>query len=260
MVTITASIMMAGCLLATACKAPPEFATDRANEVIIFIDFSQSIRRDTKALFQTDLERFILPSLHAGDRLIIAPINDKTFTSFHPIIEETFPDEPKFDGWNDNILKHNKRVRKTEGEIAEVKERIDGQVEAMFRQSPKSQRTDIFSSLLMAEKLFNHEQRRRVLVLMSDMIVDYPPYRFDRIKWTDEEREKMLTELQAKGMIPDLSGVCVYISGVTANSVEVASSISKFWLNYFERAQADMHPSRYAHVLLHWPPSKSCSS
>jgi len=30
-------------------------------------------------------------------------------------------------------------------------------------------------------------------------------------------------------------------------------------LDHFQQAKADMDPSRYAHVLLNWPPSKSCA-
>jgi len=32
----------------------------------------------------------------------------------------------------------------------------------------------------------------------------------------------------------------------------------RFWEAYFQKAGADLHPSRYAHGLLHWPPPTSC--
>ena len=99
----------------------------------------------------------------------------------------------------------------------------------------------------------------KVLILMSDMIVDYPPYRFDRIQWSPDKNDAILKELETKGMLPDLSGVCVYVSGVSAASADQAGEIGRFWQEYFKRARADMDPRRYAHVLLHWPPSKSCS-
>ena len=59
--------------------------------------------------------------------------------------------------------------------------------------------------------------------------------------------------------IPDLKGVYVYVSGVSASSAKLAANISNFWQAYFVRARADMSPSRYAHVLLHWPPSSNCA-
>ena len=36
--------------------------------------------------------------------------------------------------------------------------------------------------------------------------------------------------------------------------------VARFWEAYFALARADFAPSRYSHVLLHWPPSKSCRS
>ena len=118
--------------------------------------------------------------------------------------------------------------------------------------------TDIFSSLLLAEKLFSADSRNKVLILMSDMIEDYPPYAFDKMPWTPTTTPKLLSELDAKRAIPDLRGVCVYVSGVSAPTADLANNIGRFWEAYFRKAGADLHPSRYAHVLLHWPPSTSC--
>ena len=80
------------------------------------------------------------------------------------------------------------------------------------------------------------------------------------MSWSPEAKEKLLWELEDRDLIPDLSGVCVYVSGATAGSAELAGQISDFWRSYFARTKADLDPSRYAHVLLHWPPSDACSS
>ena len=73
-------------------------------------------------------------------------------------------------------------------------------------------------------------------------------------------RTRTSFELAAKRLIPNLSGVCVYVSGASARSAALAGQIGRFWEGYFTRAGADFDPNRYAHVLLHWPPSKSCRS
>jgi hypothetical protein len=54
--------------------------------------------------------------------------------------------------------------------------------------------------------------------------------------------------------------VCIYVSGASAASPTLAGHINRFWEAYFALAKADFAPSRYSHVLLHWPPSKSCRS
>lgn len=247
------------CLL-TGCPRSPEATESTGKEVVIFVDFSDSIRGDNHLLLLQDLQRAIVPTLSAGDRIVIAPINDKTFTGFHSIVEVTFPDKPAFDGWTDNLLKHNQEVKRVDAEVARLKEEIGAKITGMFKGRTPSQQTDIFSSILMAQKLFNQQRRQKVLVLMSDMIVDYPPYRFERIAWTPEKTAEILSDLRTKGMIPDLSQVCVYVSGVTAASADQAGSIARFWQEYFEQTNANLDSSRYAHVLLHWPPNPSCDS
>ena len=119
-----------------------------------------------------------------------------------------------------------------------------------MRRDYKARYTDIFSSLLLAEKLFSAESRNKVLIIMSDMIEDYPPYAFDRLTWTPTTTQKLMSELETKRMIADLSGVCIYVSGVSAPSAELAQNIGRFWEAYFKKAGADLSPSRYAHVLI----------
>ena len=244
--------------LTTACTSASEPTASPAKEIIIFIDFSESIRGDSWTLFERDLAKTILPSLSAGDRILVAPINDRTLTSFHPLVEASFPTNPSFNGWTDNTLQYAREVKKVEEQAEQIREELRTKLSGIFASGSSSQQTDIFSSLVIAQKLFDREDGHRVLILMSDMIVDYPPYRFDKMDWSAGKNEEILSDLAAKGSIPDLSGICVYVTGASGASAEQAGHISRFWQEYFERTRADMDPKRYAHVLLHWPPSKTC--
>ena len=252
-------LMVAGFLLTAGCTSSSQATASHGTEIVIFIDFSESIKRQGMALFEQDIANQIIPSLSEGDRLLIAPINDKTLTEFHPLVEATLPAKRTFNGWLDNVLKYNRQVKEVDTQVAQLKETVRAQVTDVFARRYSSPYTDIFSSLLIAQKLFHNEARHKVLVLMSDMIEDYPPYRFDKTDWSPATNQQILSELEAKGLIPDLSGVCVYVSGVSARSADLAENVGFFWQAYFQRTKADMDPSRYAHVLLHWPPSKSCS-
>jgi hypothetical protein len=251
---LLACFMLAG----GACTPALPPASSPGSQVVVFVDFSSSIQKADKALFEQDLLNVIVPSLGEGDRLLIAPISDRTFTDFHPIVEATFPPKPHFNGWMDNTLKYNQQVKETSVQVLRLRERIRTQISEMFARTGGSPQTDIFSSLVIAEKLFDHEHRRKVLVLMSDMVQDYPPYRFEKIKWNPDVHRQMLDDLSSRGFVPDLSGVCVYITGISAGSADMAERISDFWQAYFEQTHADASRSRYAHVLLHWPPSKTC--
>src|SRR5205823_2187250 len=154
-------------LLTTGCTPSVPAAVRHASAVVVFIDFSGSITGDDRASYRREIESEILPSLSAGDRLLIAPIHDKTMTEFRPLVE------------------------------------------------------------------------------------DNPPYDFEKIAWSPATITKTLSELDAKGLVPKLPGVCIYVSGASAKSAELAENVGRFWQAYFRRTGADMDPSRYAHVLLH---------
>ncbi len=254
------AILVGASLSGTACKISAEARPEVPKEIIVFVDFSQSMGGENWALIERDFREAIIPSLDAGDRLLIAPINEETLTGFHPLLDTTFPEKPVFNGWEDNTLRHNRELKAVDAEIARLRAEVRSEVPELLSKTAASRKTDIFSSLLMAQKLFHREPRRKVLILMSDMIVDYGPYRFDRIDWSVEKNQELLRELEAKGLIPDLTDVCVYVSGVSAGSAELAGQISAFWGAYFRHTHADLDPSRYAHVLLHWPPSTGCPS
>jgi hypothetical protein len=250
--------VMQGLLLLTGCTPSSHATASPGTAVVVFVDFSESVRSGARKLFKGDLETQILPSLSAGDRILVAAINDKTLTEFRPLVEATLPRRPEFNGWLDNVLKYNRQAKDIDIQVVQLKETIRAQVAEVFAGHESAKLTDIFSSLLVAEKLFHNEPRRKVLVLMSDMIEDYPPYHFEEIPWSPATTRKLLAEVDAKGLIPKLPEVCVYVSGVSAKSVDLVEDIARFWRAYFQRAEADMDASRYAHVLLHWPPSKSC--
>jgi hypothetical protein len=228
--------------------------------VIVFIDFSGSIQGPARAGYRRELETAILPFLAAGDRIMVAPIHDKTLTGFRPLVEAALPPMPVFNGFVDNTLKHSQNVKETERVIATTRQQIKADVAQTFAKPFSSRYTDIFSSLAMAEKYFTGDPRRKVLILMSDMIEDNPPYKFDAMRWRPGDTGKLVNELAAKKMIPDLTNVCVYVSGASASNAALAGHIGGFWQAYFTRAGADFDPARYAHVLLHWPPPKSCRS
>jgi hypothetical protein len=242
----------------TGCAPSTPAATQHGTAVVVFVDFSQSLTNEERASFRQEIEGEIVPSLVAGDRLLIAPINDKTLTDFRPLAETILPPKPQFNGWFDNVMKHNRQAKEVEAQTLLLKDKMKAQVAHVFAKRYVSPQTDIFSSLIVAQKLFHDEVRRKVLVLMSDMIEDNPPYNFERIAWSPATIEKTLSELDARGLIPKLPGVCVYVSGASAKSADLAEKIGRFWQAYFERAGADIDPSRYAHVLLHWPPANSC--
>ena len=244
--------------LAAGCTRSSQAAPQRGTAIVAFVDFSASVGGNDRAAFKREIDKQILPWLEPGDSFLLAPIHDKTLTEFRPLVEAELPARPQFNGWMNNVIKFNRQARETDAQIVQVKAALRTQTAEALGKASHARYTDIFSSLLLTEKLFSAESRRKVLILMSDMIEDYPPYAFDQMKWTPATTAKILSELEARRGIADLRGVCVYVSGVSAPTAELANHIGRFWEAYFQKAGADLHPSRYAHVLLHWPPPTSC--
>ena len=176
-------LLMEGLLLTTGCRASSKTAASAGADIVIFVDFSASIRDEDKALFEQDIQKRIIPSLSAADRIRIAPINDKTLTDFRPLLEVAFPPKREFTGWLDNVLEYKRKAKDIDDQMVRLRESVGEEVRAIFKKGFSSQQTDIFSSLLIAQKLFRNESRHKVLVLMSDMIEDYPPYNFEKIAW-----------------------------------------------------------------------------
>src|SRR5919201_6601325 len=143
-------------------------APARGTSIVVFVDFSGSIRGPERAAYRMELEREILPALRPGDRILIAPIHDRTLTGFRALAEATLPETPQFSGWRDNRLDYNRRLRAAEKELVDTQEQLTRDVKEAFSRPYASAYTDIFSSLVMAEKIFNGDPRRKVLVLMSD--------------------------------------------------------------------------------------------
>src|SRR2546426_5929998 len=148
-------------LLTTGCTPSVPAAVRPATAVVVFIDFSGSISGQARVSFRREIESEILSSLAPGDRLLIAPIHDKTLTDFRPLVDATLPAKPDFNGWLNNVLKFNRQAKEIEAQSVHLKEKISAEVAHVFAKRYVSPQTDIFSSLLIAQKLFYDEPRRK---------------------------------------------------------------------------------------------------
>ncbi len=102
-------LALAGALL-TGCFVSAESTPNVGNEIIIFVDFSGSMGAENRTLIEHDFTDSIIPSLAAGDRILVAPINEETLTSFHALLDQTFPPQPEFNSWMDNTMQHEREL------------------------------------------------------------------------------------------------------------------------------------------------------
>jgi hypothetical protein len=92
--------LVAGCRLPASTAAEPAGGTD----YVVFLDLSQSIRPDDRALMKRAMNDQIAPTLKACDHLLVTPITDRTMTDFHPLVDEALPPAPLFNSRADNLL------------------------------------------------------------------------------------------------------------------------------------------------------------
>jgi hypothetical protein len=110
--------------------------------------------------------------------------------------------------------------------------------------------TEILNSLNIADTIFHNEKRKKVLVILSDMMQDSREYRFERIRVTDSFTRNVIRQRKRQNLVPDLAEVKVYVAGASAANSKKFRSIERFWSKYFDASGADYSTHRYGHSLL----------
>jgi hypothetical protein len=126
-------LLISGVSLILGCSSSStQASTPSRTEIIVFVDFSDSTRKQDRVLYEQAIADQIIPSLSEGHRFLIGPITDKTLTEFHPLVEATFPPKPSFNGWLDNVLKYNRQVKEVDAQVTQLRERIRIEVAEAF--------------------------------------------------------------------------------------------------------------------------------
>ena len=84
-------------------------------------------------------------------------------------------------------------------------------------------------------------------------MVEDSRYNFERENLTDARIETMIAELKKKQLVPELSGVKVYVVGACmkgAMANEKFNQIKKFWLRYFKETGASLSEENYGSALI----------
>jgi hypothetical protein len=219
-----AGILCVGCAKKASVEAP---------RVLVMVDFSLSARSDLPK-YQEYL-RVILNEMPPNSRLVVGKIVEKTESEFEPFIDETFPDE---NFWWTNPLD-------VEEEKKSIRERFDTRCEEAFRNPRLSPHTNIISALSLVNQVFP-DSKRRVLVLLSDMLHSSTDFDLEKAKITDEFIETTVDMLKREGRLPHLEGVEVYVAGARAPTEERYRAVRKFWLRVFQETGVQLKSYGYS--------------
>jgi hypothetical protein len=204
----------------------------------VFVDMSGSTNKARRTVYRNAFEK-IFQNLQDGDRIVVGTITGRSYIDFKPAVDAEIP---KQSIWVNRITYEQKR--------AKTRKNIKTEVDRLLSAKRGTPRTEIINSLNIADKIFHNEKRRKILIILSDMIQDSREHKFDRVKVTNKYITKIIRDRKKQNLIPDLETVKVYVAGASASNSKKYRSIEKFWNRYFVATGADFSLHRYGHSLL----------
>jgi hypothetical protein len=219
----------------------PENSFQQPRLIIILVDMSASADQARRTVCKEAFEK-IYKNLRQGDRVVVGTITSRSYIDFKPAADEEIPKETVWD----NRLQFERKLTNS-------KEKIRREVNKLLSQKQGTLLTEILDSLNITDTIFHDEkERQKILVILSDMIEDSKEYKFDKDKITEEYINRVIRSRREKNLMPDLSGVKVYVAGASAADSNTFRAVQTFWARYFAESKADFSRHRYGHSLINF--------
>lgn len=250
----TLVLTMTGCSkpggLSGSNKTQADTPTNKT--VVVLLDKTASVK-DQNGVFKDALKR-IVGSLHGGDKLRLAEITGSSEDDFAFVVQGTLPLPPSYNPLTTNKSEYDVQVKKAMDSRSAIRKQLSDKLDTELAKKPKAMSTDLFGAInTVGLYLEAHKKSKRVLVVLSDMVEEDAHWRFQRVKWTPALQTKIMTHEKTLGLVPDLSGVEVFVVGARSPRISTTQNIRFFWTKYFEATGATLPPDHYAHALLAWP-------
>jgi hypothetical protein len=219
----------------------PESSPQHPRLIIILVDMSGSADQARRTVCKEAFEK-IYQNLRQGDRVVVGTIASRSYIDFKPTVDEEIPKKTVWD----NRLQFERNLTKT-------KEKIRREANELLSYKGGSLLTEILDSLNIADSIFHGEkERQKILVILSDMIQDSKEYNFDKDEISDEYINKVIRYRQENNLMPNLTGVKVYVAGASAADSNTFRAVQTFWARYLTQSGADFSPHRYGHSLINF--------
>ena len=223
---------------------------EKPNKIVCVL-FDLSETTNTPEIRKTYLNRFkfVLDRMQVGDAIEAALITEKSVSELNLSIECEFPViknkigtelfEKKYKVLADSILDMKK------DSLLKVADSV------LFKPKRKILNTEIISSLQVAERVFkSFPQPRKILVVFSDMIEDSKHYNFERENLSSQRINQIINREKKDNLLPNISGVKIYVAGATAKDSERYNNIKNFWFEYFKNCNANLESQNYGAALI----------
>jgi hypothetical protein len=206
--------------------------------IVVFVDMSGSTNKARRTIYRNAFDK-IYQNLREGDRIVVGTITSHSFIDFKPVVDAEFPKQTIWD----NRLQYEQKLTKTKKNVKEA-------VKRLLSRKKGTPYTEILNSLNVADTILHKEKRKKILVILSDMIQDSKLYKFERHKISNKYIANVIRNQKEQNLVPNLADVKIYVAGASASNSKKFRSIQNFWARYFTESKADFSTHRYGHSLL----------
>ena len=241
LIIIGALLLCTQLIWSTKVLGKSENSPQNPRVMIILVDMSDSANQARRTVCKEAFEK-IYQNLRQGDRVVVGTITSRSYIEFKPTVDEEIPKKTIWD----NRLQFERNLTNT-------KEKIRGETNKLLSRERGTLLTEILDSLNIADTIFHDEkERQKILILLSDMIEDSKEYNFDKDKITEEYINNVISHRQRNSLMPNFTGVKVYVAGASATDSNKFRAVQTFWARYLTKSGADFSPHRYGHSLINF--------
>lgn len=226
-------LMALGATLLGGCA---EESTLPPRSIMLFVDMSLSTIKDRDNY--KNYMGLVVRKLRPGDKLTVCKIIDLTIADFTPIYQTEIP---KFDFWKDNRTLHDKLV-------LEIHQHLVTAVDSVLDSRDRIANSEIINSFLICEQYMRNKTGRKTMIILSDMQECSTEMNFEKERLSADYVERAIRTLKAKGRLPKLNGLEVWVAGAYAKNTEQYFGVQGFWSRFIEEAGAVQ--KSYSHALL----------
>lgn len=229
------TLALSGCRGAVAEDAAKRDSAERPHELVVFVyDRSTSIPDHTLTLAR-DLTNGRIEQLRHGDRIAALQVLQLSLAEPPQRWSQMVPKRE----WVDQEIARDsvQRVRF----LKDAQDYLASYSDTAGRSGITG--TDLLSTLHdVGEELRAFADHEATLYVFSDMLQSTPAIEMEGLRRMPGEH--WVREKYAKGMLPDLDGLCVVVVGARVDT-DAAQRVKRFWKEYFEVTGATLIDRNY---------------
>ena len=213
---------------------------DQPTLVVVLVDTSVSTK-DAGGEYRRAWSR-IMANTRGGDRIVIAVVEGLVGRNEASVLRHVMDRAlPSYSVWRDNPLTYDSTLANVRGSLTKHFEDAFG--------LPRGNKTELLRSIRDAGRILSDEQKRRkVLIVMSDLLED-SEHRFDQTALTPGFTRRLIDKLKNEGRLPQLSGVEVHMALPGTTRPMKADELERFFISFFAATGATLGPAHFGMLL-----------